>query len=139
LGPWDSFLFWDPSDNTAGVYVDGVDKSKYQKVATGDGNTKSFQLVRTYGSETRPVYDINGVTASGTGIAAPPPMDTSPSSGSISSTGVLSYSVAPGSVDVTATFGFFWRVHFAEDSMDFSNFAKSFWETKKVVLEQVRT
>jgi hypothetical protein len=49
-GQFDTFLFSDPTDNS----VAG------QQLGSGDGTTTSFQLTRTYGAFTEPVYDLNG-------------------------------------------------------------------------------
>lgn len=47
-GAFDSFLYVDPSDNT----VIG------QTIGAGDGGTKNFQLIRTYGGFTEPCLDV---------------------------------------------------------------------------------
>src|SRR4051812_11151356 len=51
-GGFDSFLFQDNLDNTA----------TNQAIATGDGSTTSFQLVRTFGGNIEPVFAPNIVT-----------------------------------------------------------------------------
>jgi hypothetical protein len=49
-GGFDTFLFTDPDDNAVAAQTFGV----------GDGDQDAFQLVRTLGSFTEPVYDLNG-------------------------------------------------------------------------------
>ncbi len=53
-GSFDSFLYDDVTDDS----VVG------QNIGTGDGQTTAFQLVRTMGSFTRPIFAVNGVAAS---------------------------------------------------------------------------
>ena len=75
LGSWDSFLFDDQTDNQTPAPL-GT-----QVIATGDGATKAFQLVRTLGPNTAPVYAINGVAANleilwkPTGLVQTPPIN----------------------------------------------------------------
>ena len=52
-GPYDSFLLYDEND----CYVSN------QIIGTGNGVTLAFQLQRSNGLQTQPVYDINGITA----------------------------------------------------------------------------
>ena len=131
-GAYDSFLFDDVTD----------DAVLLQPIGTGNGSTTAFQLQRTLGTATRPVYDINGIIAS---TSSPPTITVylngvSTGSYSIGTTGLLTFGSAPGSgVAITASFGYFWRCRFSEDQIDFENFANQYWSVKKVVLQQVRS
>lgn len=131
-GSFDSFLFDDVTDNN----VTG------QIIGTGNGSTTSFQLVRTMGTSTVPVYDVNGIAASYPPGNAPPRHvyvnGSSVGGWTINSSGLLTFSAAPTG-QITADFAFFWRVRFKEDQYDFSNFASQFWEAKKITLQQVRS
>lgn len=49
LGSWDSFLYSDPNDHFA----------YNQLIATGDGSTTSFQLIRTYGGSTQYIANVD--------------------------------------------------------------------------------
>jgi len=128
-GAFDSFLFVDPDD----CYVAA------QFIGTGDGVTKNFQLQRTFGSFTQPVYEINGVIANYP-TESPPAVavyidGVLQSSGyTISSTdptvpalgGLLKFTVAPPAPStghpriITADFAYFWRVRLLEDESEFS-------------------
>lgn len=50
-GSWDTWLYSDPDDNAVIA----------QQFGTGDGSTKAFQLVRSFGGYVEPVFDLNGV------------------------------------------------------------------------------
>lgn len=110
-GAYDTFLIDDPDDDLVTA----------QAIGTGDGSTLTFQMVRTLGSFVQPVYDVknsptpliylNGVLQS--------------SFYSITSAGVLTFTGghAPGNgVAITATFGYYWRVTFKDDQMNFAKF-----------------
>lgn len=146
LGPWESLLYWDPTDNyTAAASPFGVGAGN-NLVATGDGTTTSFQLTRILGSSVSPLYDINGVTVSGSGVQAPPSTAVvvylngvnSPSGWTVSATGLLTFASAPGSgVTVSVDFAYFWRVRFMDDGLDFEQFMASIYKLGKLVLIQV--
>ena len=74
-GSFDSFLYADADDNTVAA----------QTVATGDGTTKAFQLVRAFGGFVEPVLAPNVVTQvydNGTPVAAV----AAPTNGTLTST-----------------------------------------------------
>jgi len=147
LGPWDSFLYQDPTDNytvTLAQY-EGLSPTTGQNViATGDGTTKSFQLFRTIGGALQPIYDINGITAT-----LAPPLSApycnvylngvlQGSGFSVSNTGLLTFTSAPGnSVHVAADFSYFKRCVFADDSIDFTRNYQHIWKVKKLSIRQV--
>lgn len=127
-GAYDSFLYADPNDTSV----------TDQSIGTGNGSNQDFQLVRTYGGFTEPVYDIaaspapvikvNGVTKS------------TPADYTINSTGMVHFTSAPGgSQPVTATFTYYWRVRFKEDAADFENFAYKLFALKRITLLGVKT
>jgi uncharacterized protein (TIGR02217 family) len=125
LGPWDSFLYDDPSDHLV----------TSQLIGTGNGTLKSFQMQRSLASGTQPVYDIK--------TSLPTPVvylgGVSQGSGWSISNGLLTFSSAPGNgVQITADFGYYWRVRFLNDETEFEEFAQGFWEGKKVEFISVR-
>jgi uncharacterized protein (TIGR02217 family) len=146
LGPWDSFLYWDPTDNyTAAATPFGVGAGN-NVVGTGDGSTLSFQLQRDLGSSVSPLYDINGITVSGSGIMAPPSPIVKvylngvnqPSGWSVNSAGLLTFGSAPGGgVTIQADFAYFWRVRFLDDNLSFDQFMASIYKVSKLALIQV--
>jgi len=114
-----------------------------QSIGTGNASTQDFQLQRTLGGYTQPVFDINGVTAT---LGSPVnnvyinAVLQAPSSYTISATGNLHFNTAPASgVTIAADISYFWRCRFAEDFYDFENFVQNLFEVKKVTLKRVRS
>lgn len=122
-GGYDTFLFTDPDDNAAAAQTFGV----------GDGTTKSFQLVRTMGSYTEPIYDLNGAPSIYIGGALQ-------SSGyTISSTGVVTFTAAPaGSAALTWTGAYYWRCAFDDDSLTLRKFMQQLWDAQTVQFSTVK-
>lgn len=119
-GRFDSFLFDDENDR----YVSA------QNFGTGNGVQTSFQLVRTLGGFTEPVENINSGPNTPTiylnGVAQA-------SGYSISSTGVVTFSSPPsGSVVLTWTGWYYWRVRFEQDTSEFEENMKHFFANKKL-------
>lgn len=125
-GAYDTFLFTDPDFNTVTSAPFGV----------GDGTTTVFQLTAFYtnsGGEgwyeltqalngTPSVY-INGVLQV--------------SGYSIGSTGVVTFTTAPGAGTVlTWTGSFYYRCSFADDELDLNKFTNQWWDAKKVTFAQ---
>lgn len=111
------FAFTDPDDNEVTA----------QEFGEGDGTTTAFQLVRSYGGFTEPVYlptgtpqiYVAGVLQS-TGYT-------------IGATGVVTFTSAPVSgAALTWTGTFDWLCRFDADKQDFSNFMKFLWEAKSL-------
>ena len=90
LGPWDSFLYWDPTDcyTVANAINAGLTTTSHQNLIpgvsgafpAGDGNTKEFQLYRSLAGVAQPVFDVNGLvapysTGGATGPSYIPPMN----------------------------------------------------------------
>jgi uncharacterized protein (TIGR02217 family) len=122
-GGYDTFLFTDPDDNAVVA----------QTIGTGNASNKVFQLVRTMGSFTEPVYDVNGTPSIYlNGVLQ--------SSGyTISSTGVVTFTAAPGSgVAVTWTGSYYWRCAFDDDTLTLSKFMTQLWEAKTVKFTTVK-
>jgi uncharacterized protein (TIGR02217 family) len=126
-GSYDSFLWNDPDDNS----VTG------QPIGIGDGSTLLFQVVRTFGGFTEPVWAPHGsvtVYVGGTPV--------SPSTFGVNSNGgVLTFNpgYAPGNgVVVSMDFSYYWPVRFVDDTYDFSKFMNKLWEQKKLEFESLK-
>jgi hypothetical protein len=99
-----------------------------QVVGVGNGVKTQFQLVRNVGGFVEPVYGVksgavvrvNGSTVGGW---------------TISDTGLLTLASAPANGhNVDWTGGFYHRVRFDRDAMEFEEFMQDFFELKKVEL-----
>lgn len=123
-GSFTAFLFDDPSDDT----VTG------QVLATTDGVTSAFQLIRTFGGFNEPMLAPNNVSAVYlNGIVQ------SPSTYSVNpANGIVTFTSAPtGGETLSADFTYYFRVRFVDDSMDFENFQYQLWQLKKLQLISV--
>lgn len=118
-GSFDSFLYEDPTDNKVtdqliGNVVQGVTR---------------YQLVRNYGGFTEPVLAVKGTpTVKVGGVALTHGRDFS-----IDNNGVLVLNTpqTPGR-PITWTGGFYFRVRFTSDTVDFENFIGHLWNAKKI-------
>lgn len=115
-GQFDSFLYSDPSDNSVTA----------QTFGTGDGITKTFQIMRAIGGFSEPIQNLNGAPVlydNGSVIA----------SGYTLSNGLVTFAAAPAAGHaLTWTGGFYYRVRFTKDSSEFNNFAQDLWDLKKL-------
>jgi uncharacterized protein (TIGR02217 family) len=127
-GAFDSFLYQDPDDNR----VTG------QGIGTGDGSTRAFQLVRSFGGFAEPVFAtsslgrtiyVNGtptaaVTIADWGAAAP---------------GTVSFATPPAAGAVlSADFSFYFPVMFSEDAMTFEKFMAALYAAQAVRFESLK-
>lgn len=118
-GSFDSFLYEDPTDNKVtdqliGNVVQGVTR---------------YQLVRNYGGFTEPVLAVKGTpTVKVGGVALTYGRDFA-----IDNNGVLVLNTpqTPGR-PITWTGGFYFRVRFTSDTVDFENFIGHLWNAKKI-------
>lgn len=127
------FLFLDPDDNTVTA----------QPLGTTDGTTTLYTLVRSYGSGvlgTEPIGYYNAGTPilvylNGT-------LQSSATYSVITATPgkqQLSFVTAPSSGQaITATFSYYYYVHFKDPSNDFEKFMNNLWSLKKITLESLR-
>ncbi len=125
-GSFDSFLYADPNDESVTA----------ESFGTGDGATKSFQLVRAYGGFSEPILNLNGspsLYVSGT-------LQTLTTYYSVSPTGVVTFvtAPAPGAV-LTWTGSFYYRVRFLQDQADFEQFMYQLWSLKKLSFQSVKS
>ena len=121
-GQLSTFVYLDPSDG--GVTA--------QAIATGDGTTKSFTLVRTLGATTETVSWVQqvsavyvaGVTQSGFTVATP---------------NSLTLAVAPANgAAITADFTYGFLCRFLDDQEDFENVMSGLWKVASLKFRSVR-
>lgn len=122
-GDFDSFLLDDRDDNTV---------ASPQVFGTGDGTTRSFQLVRSLGGFLEPVGPINGtITVRKAGVAT--------TAFTVDDWGLLTFTTAPANgASLDWTGAYYWRVCFAKSEQEFSEFVRQLWELKTVELETVK-
>lgn len=103
-------------------YTDPNDKSvSGQEFGTGDGATTAFQLVRTLGGFTEPVFLLNGAPSIYVNSTLTAPA-------SISGYGVVNFSSAPASgAALTWSGSFYWPCRFDEDVTQFENNLSGFF------------
>jgi uncharacterized protein (TIGR02217 family) len=122
-GGFDTFLYTDPDDNSV----------TNQTIGTTDGVSSAFQLVRTFGGFTEPVYtpaNVTSVTLGGTAFMGYSVNAT---------TGLLSFGEIPAAgLSIVASFSYYWRCRFSDDSIDFDNFASGLFEVKQLNFERVK-
>jgi len=113
-GSFDSFLFNDVTDNQATA----------QQFGTGTGSLATFQLSRTMGGGfgfPEPVMNLNGTPSIYVNGSLTTP-------GSISSSGLVTFSSAPAAAAVlTWTGNFYHRCRFDADTVDFTQMLQNFW------------
>jgi uncharacterized protein (TIGR02217 family) len=116
-GSFDSFLFTDPDDSTATAQVFGI----------GDGSTKAFQLIKSFGGYTEPVIAVHAVTQvtiNGSATAAYTVNND---------TGILTFTTAPAASASLAWSGsFYYRCRFMADTYDFEKFMQNLWLMQKL-------
>ncbi|HUZ30942.1 MAG TPA: DUF2460 domain-containing protein [Xanthobacteraceae bacterium] len=124
-GAFGTFLYADADDNA----VAG------QAIGTGDGATTSFQFVRAFGGFIEPVLAPNVVSAvTLAGVAQ------APSTYSVdSTTGLLTFTTAPAfGAAVAASFTYYFRCRFAEDTLDFEKFMATLYRAQKLAFVSLK-
>jgi uncharacterized protein (TIGR02217 family) len=116
-GSFDSFLFADPDD---GVVTSGG-------FGTGDGVTKSFQLIKSYGGYAEPVIAVHAVTQVAVGGVATAAYTVA------NDTGILTFTSAPAlGALLTWSGSFYYRCRFVADTYDFEKFMQNLWLMQKI-------
>jgi uncharacterized protein (TIGR02217 family) len=124
-GDFDTFLWTDPDDYTVTA----------QPFGSGDASTRSFQLVRTWGGFVEPVYATNGAPQ----IYLAGVLKTVGTDYTISASGLVTFTVAPGSgVALTWSGQYYRRVNFSQSTLEFNKFLQNLWELKKLEFESWR-
>lgn len=138
-GSFDSFLFRDPDDCQV----------VNQLIGTGDGVTRSFQLVRDIGSGPEPVANVATVldgplmwssdpatimwSADSSTAMWSPGVDYRSPDYTLSATGLLIFNVAPpAGLPIYWSGTYYYRCRFLDDAQDYSKFMAQLWEMKKV-------
>jgi hypothetical protein len=113
-GPAQLWAYSDPNDSAVTL----------QGFGQGDGTTGAFQLVRTLGGFTEPVFLINGTPT--IYVAGTPTVPAS-----ISAYGVVNFSSPPANgASLQWTGNFYWPCRFDDDAADFEQMMKLIWNLK---------
>lgn len=116
-GAYDSWLFNDVDDNSVTLQQFGV----------GDGVTTQFQLVRSFGGYTEPVWDVNSVPL----IYKSAVLQATPTNYTISAGGLVTFVVAPAAAaPLTWTGTYYWRCRFLKDNLSFTQFMRQLWSLR---------
>jgi uncharacterized protein (TIGR02217 family) len=128
-GSWDTFLWADDTDYAVTAQPFGV----------GDGVTKSFQLVRTFGNFVEPVYDLqNTPSIYINAVLKANGVDYTLNS-LLNGGGLVTFTTAPAAgTTLSWTGSYYWRCRFLKDSMDFEEFLNDLWQAKQVEFITVR-
>ena len=125
-GQFDTFLFADPEDAVATTQAFGI----------GDGVSKDFQLARTYGGFTEPVFApalISDLRKAGVS-------QSNPGNYTLGANGLIQFGTAPAAgnvLDWTGTFRF--RCAFTNDTLELINSdGVDLWKTNKISFESVK-
>lgn len=132
LGQFDDFLFTDPEFNTVTAMQFGI----------GDAATATFQITATYQNAGGPggaelIQNFNGAPV----ILVNGATQTLGTAYTLSGTGVVTFLAGhiPAAAAVIAWTGsFYYRCCFTDDTMTVTEWAKNFWENKKVTIKQVK-
>lgn len=121
-----TFLFTDPDDNSVTAQGGG----------SGDGATKIFQLVRTYGGFVEPIAaPITVANLKVNNVAKSNPTDYTFDT----TTGLLTFVVAPGNgLAIVYDLTYKWRCRFLNDSNDFEKFLFQMWSQKGIEFISVK-
>lgn len=105
-----------------------------QAFGTGDGSTTTFQLKRTLGSATCPIYAYTTATIFDNGVQKTVTTDYT-----IDSYGLVTFTSAPTNghaLTWTGTYG--WYCRFDSDNIDFSNDMSKIWSSKSISFTTVK-
>ncbi len=131
-GMFDSFLYSDPDDNSV----------TNQSLGIGDGSTVQFQLARSYGGYTEPVFAPNVVsTVKVNGVTKTVGTDYGIGNweNGVTPNGTLNFTSAPGSgLPITVTMTYYWPVTFSADTAPFVKDMAGLWSLKKLEFESVK-
>ena len=120
-GQWDSFLFTDPYSNTAALTSFG----------TGTGAQYAFQLLDIEGF---PIYDLNGVPS----IYVNGVLQTVGVNYTVSSTGLVTFTVAPGAAPLTWSGAYYRRCRFEMDDFEMEQIVNLCWGNASLKLVSVK-
>ncbi|MGH8158364.1 MAG: DUF2460 domain-containing protein [Rhodanobacter sp.] len=116
------FLFTDPEDNTM----------TNQVIGTGDGVTRSFQLVRSYGGYAEPVQQPNSIAIFVNGVL-------NADSPGFGANGVVNFGTAPPSgYSITASGSFYFLCRMLTDTQVFTQEFINAWSTQTLSFQSVK-
>jgi uncharacterized protein (TIGR02217 family) len=123
-GQFGTFLYTDPDDNAVSSQI----------VATGDGATTSFTMMRSLGGFLEPVGWVTGVGnvyLNGTPQAA--------GAYSLAAPNTVTFTTAPGAgVAVSSDFSYAFNCRFLDDQMDFEEFMSNLWKLASMKFRSVK-
>ncbi|MEY2891171.1 MAG: hypothetical protein RJA98_1079 [Pseudomonadota bacterium] len=121
-GQFDDWLFDDPDDRLV----------QDQVFAVADGASQRYQLVRTQGGNTEPVYAPAGIpTVIVNGVAT--------TAFTLAANGVIVFNAPPTAGAVLKWAGYFyWRCRFTTDQLEFSKFLHQLWTAKSVEFKTIK-
>ncbi len=123
-GQFSPFLFVDPSDCQ-------VPSATPASFGTGDGATKTFQLMRQINSFSEPVFDVYSPTVLDNGSAA--------GSYTIAPNGLLTFATAPASGHVLTWYGYFYfGCRFLADDFTAEQIVSQLWSGKSLKFTSIR-
>lgn len=123
-GSYDSFLFDDPDDNA----------TENDSFGVGTGTTTAFQLFRSFGGFSEPVYDLKAAPL----IYKDGVKLTATTHYTVSSSGLVTFVTAPAAGAVLKWTGaYYWRCCFDKDEADFDKFLQDLWELKTLEFHSV--
>lgn len=118
-GSFDSFLFAPPADSSVSLMSFG----------TGTGSQTVFQMTRSYGGYIEPVNNLNSAPL----IYVAGILKTITTDYTISSTGVITFVVAPANAATLAWTGtYYYRCRFLNDSIDPMQFMQNIYSLSKL-------
>lgn len=116
------------------LYLDDYDYTVTgQAIATGDGATTAFQLQRTFGGSTEPVFAPKGtVTMKVNGSTTAATVDAN--------TGIVTFGSAPAAASlITADFQYYWRCFLdKDDGIEYNSFDFQGLEVKDIAFTSCR-
>ena len=123
-GQFGTFLYTDPDDNAVTALA----------IATGDGATTSFTMMRALGGFLEPVGWVTAIANVYLNGAA-----QSSSGYSMSAPNTLVFTAAPGAgVIVSADFSYAFNCRFLSDRMDFEEFMSNLWKLENMKFRSVK-
>jgi uncharacterized protein (TIGR02217 family) len=131
-GRFDSFLYTDTEDFTTVA----------QSLGTGDSTSRSFNLLRAFGTNgvVEPVLAPNTVTKVSVAGSSISSTQFSVSQWGSTSPGVVTFSTfAPSAGQaVAADFSYYFPCRFDDDVGSFNEFMNKLWENKKIIFRSIK-
>ena len=126
-GGFGTFLYRDDDDNAA----------VNQQLGVGDGATVSFPLIRTFGSYIEPIGRVNAVSAV-TVAGAAAGYSVNYDAGTESGSSITFASPPAAGSTILASFTFYWRCRFSDDTVDFTKFMYGLSSVSGLKFESVK-